>query len=265
MVDLEYVCNEVRKSVAEVAVFIRESRITFDSTRIEKKAKNDLVSYVDVESERMLVAALAGILPVAGFITEENTKNERKELNWIIDPLDGTTNFIHGIPAYCISVALARDRQIILAVVHEVVHSETFYTIAGGKSYLNGKPIHVSSNPEIKESLIATGFPVNDFEHMEAYKSAIEYFIRNTHGIRRIGTAAADLCYVACGRFDGFFELNLKPWDVAAGALIVKNAGGTVTDFSGSDDWLFGRSIIASSDKIHESFFEIVSTSFAIG
>ena len=259
---LEHICASAKEIVLETADFIRYSKINFKKKSIQKKGLHDLVSFVDLEAEKKLVSGLSEILPEAGFITEENTRSERKEYNWIIDPLDGTTNFIHGIPTYCVSVALERDNEIQIGIVHEIVGKETFYSVKNGKSFMNTKQIKVSSNKKISDSLIGLGIPVNEFKHLEEYKNALEYFIKNTRGVRRIGSAAADLCYVACGRFDGFFELNLKPWDVAAGALIVKNAGGIVTDFSGKKDWLFGKNIMASSKNMHVIFKKTISSSF---
>lgn len=202
------------------------------------------------------------IYPDAGFIAEENTLSEQKEFNWIIDPLDGTTNFIHGIPCYCISVGLAHSNKIISGVVLEVSRNELFYSYEGGKSFLNGKIISVSSVTALNDSLIATGFPVNNFEKTQSYFKALEYFFKNTHGVRRIGAAAADLCFVACGRMEAFFEFNLKPWDVAAGALIVKNAGGIISDFSGGENWLFGKQIIAAAPGIQTDFTKVITDSF---
>jgi myo-inositol-1(or 4)-monophosphatase len=217
---------------------------------------------VDLESERFLVNGLSHLLPEVGFIAEENTKSNRAEYNWIIDPLDGTTNFIHGIPNYSVSIALEKNNEILIGVVYEVANKELFHTYTGAKSFLNGKEICVSSNAKLEDSLIATGLPVNEFSQLEGYKKSIEYFVRNTHGIRRLGAAATDMCYVACGRFDAFFEINLKPWDVAAGSLIIKNAGGLVCDFKGGNDWLFGKNIIASSEGINKQFIEIINSSF---
>ncbi len=260
--NLPAMLDQVVDLVKQTGDFVRKEQLKFDTARIEKKAKNDLVSYVDRESELRLVNGLKKIFPEAGFIAEENTETKRGEYNWIIDPLDGTTNFIHSIPSYCISVALASDTEVLIAVVQEVARDECFYTCKQYPSYLNGSIISVSTADKLEDCLIATGFPVNYFDELEGYKNAIEFFVRNTHGVRRIGSAAADLCYVACGRFSGFFEVNLKPWDVAAGALLVKNAGGVVCDFAGGTDWLFGRRIIASGQQIHADFFSAVEKAF---
>jgi myo-inositol-1(or 4)-monophosphatase len=258
--------ENITSQVCEIALgagkFIAAEREKFDPLRAEIKAKNDLVSYVDREAEKKIIEGLKKVFPAAGFIAEENTETDQKESNWIIDPLDGTTNFIHGIPCYCVSIALAKGTEILSGVVYEVSRNEMFYSYAGGKSFLNEKIISVSAVKNINDSLIATGFPVNNFERMNGYLKSLEYFIRNTHGVRRIGSAAADLCFLACGRVDAFFEFNLKPWDVAAGALIAKNAGATVTDFSGGQDWLFGKEIMAVGKGIENEFSKIIRSSF---
>ena len=246
-----------------VGEFIRTEKQKFSSDKIEIKGLNDLVSYVDKTSEQKIVNVLSEILPEAGFIVEENTRSEKKEYNWIVDPLDGTTNFIHGIPSYAISIALEYKGEILLGVVYEISRDECFYGIKNGGAFLNDKPIKVTETTLLKDSLIATGFPVYNFGRIQPFFKTLEYFLRNTHGVRRIGAAAVDLCYVACGRVDAFFEYNLSPWDVAAGALIVKEAGGTVTDFGGGDNWLFGKEAIATNRNIYSNFTEVVKGNFS--
>ncbi|MEO6304267.1 MAG: inositol monophosphatase family protein, partial [Bacteroidia bacterium] len=187
---------------------------------------------------------------------------EKKEYNWIVDPLDGTTNFVHGIPCYAVSIALEHKGEIILGVVLEVSRNECFYAVRNGGAFLNEKPIRVSENKQLKDCLIATGFPIYNFERIDPYIRTLEHFMRTTHGVRRIGAAAADLCYLACGRVDGFFEYNLNSWDVAAGALIVKEAGGKVTDFKNGADWLFGKEAIASNLHVFDAFSVIIRENF---
>jgi myo-inositol-1(or 4)-monophosphatase len=238
--------------------FIRIEKEKFSSDKIEIKGLNDLVSYVDKTAEQIIVGDLQKHFPEAGFIVEENTLSEKKEYNWIVDPLDGTTNFIHGIPCYAVSIALEYKGEIILGVVHEVSRNECFYAVKGGGSFLNEKPIKVSNNNFLKDSLIATGFPIYNFSRIEPYLKNLEFLMRHTHGIRRIGSAASDMCYLACGRVDAFFEYNLNPWDIAAGALIVKEAGGTVCDFKGEQNWLFGKEIIATNGNIEKEFKEAI-------
>lgn len=243
--------------------FIRKERENFSSDKIEIKGLNDLVSYVDKTSEELIVKDLQTIFPQAGFIVEENTLSEKKEYNWIVDPLDGTTNFIHGITCYAVSIALELNGEIILGVVYEVSRDECFYAIKGGGAFLNENSIKVSENKTLKDSLIATGFPIYNFERINPYLKTLEHLMRNTHGIRRIGAAAADLCYLACGRVDAFFEYNLNPWDVAAGALIVKEAGGMLSDFKAGNNWLFGKELIAANSKVFDPFSSVIIENFA--
>lgn len=254
--------QQVIKLTKEIGTWIRNERINYNPLHTEVKGLNDLVSYVDKTSERKLVEGLKTILPEAGFITEEETETETKNYNWIVDPLDGTTNFIHGINCYAISIALEQNGNILLGVVLEITQKECFHASKGNGAFLNGKPIKVSNTSKLEESLIATGFPINNFSKMQAYLQTLEVFMRQTRGIRRIGAAAADLCFLACGRVDGFFEFNLKPWDVAAGAIIVKEAGGIVSDFNLKDNWLFGRELIASNTNLNADFAKIVSSNF---
>ncbi len=256
------ITNKVTVLAKEVGEFIRTERKTFSYSKVEIKGLNDLVSYVDKTSEQKLVEQLAVILPEAGFIVEENTKSGTKDYNWIVDPLDGTTNFIHGIPCYAISIALEHKGEIILGVVYEVAQNECFCAYKDGGAFLNGNKISVSERNSLSDSLIATGFPIYNFSRLDSYINTLTYLMKNTHGLRRIGAAAADLCYLACGRVDAFFEYNLNAWDVAAGALIVKEAGGTVSDFKRSNNWLFGKEIVATNHHLQNTMETILSENF---
>ena len=219
---LDEACQETRAIVKAVGEFIRKEALAFDRTRVEKKGFNDLVSYVDKESELKLVESLKYVLPEAGFITEEETLNiQEDEYNWIIDPLDGTTNCTHGLPVYAISVALQQHGETVLGVVYEINRDECFYAWKGGGAFLNGTRILVSETGALKDSLIATGFPYTDFGRTTDYLKILGSFMGKSHGVRRLGSAAADLAYVACGRFEGVFEFNFKIWDVGAGAVFV--------------------------------------------
>jgi len=252
---------ESTQSIAkEVGAFIRKERQHFDVEKVEHKGFNDLVSYVDKEAERMIVEKLSPILPEAGFITEEGTNSTLGELyNWVIDPLDGTTNFIHGIPNFSVSIALMEGDQVILGVVYEVNRHECFYAQKGGGAFCNDTRIKVSEAPDLSAALIATGFPYYNFELIDRYLNSMKSLMQKTHGLRRLGSAAVDLCYVAAGRTEGFFEYNLNSYDVAAGAIIVSEAGGTVTDFAGGSDFVFGRKIVASNGKIHSEFLAVLA------
>jgi myo-inositol-1(or 4)-monophosphatase len=257
-IDLEKLVTEVNLLCQEVGQFIGAECRSFDRGRIESKTGfNNLVSYVDKQAERALVDRLQTLFPGAGVIAEEGTGARAAEFNWIIDPLDGTTNFMHGMPVFAISVALARKEEVLLGVVHEVNRSETFHTIKGGPAYCNGQPVRVSSVRRLDESLLATGFPYYHSDKQDAYLEIIKEFLLKTHGIRRLGSAATDLAYVAAGRFEGFFEYNLNPWDVAAGAFLVQQAGGLVTDFSGGKNYLHGGQIIAGN-SVHAEMLEVI-------
>jgi myo-inositol-1(or 4)-monophosphatase len=252
--NLEQLTLEVANLARQTGEFVRKVTSEFSKDSIEYKGLNDLVSYVDKQTEEKLVAGLAQILPEAGFIAEEGTAEqaENHELAWIIDPVDGTTNYIHGVPVFAISIALIKESKIVLGVVYEINRDECFSAWLGGGAYLNGNAIKVSSAKTLGESLIATGFPYYDFELMENYINILKELMQKSHGLRRFGAAAVDLVYTACGRFDGFFEYNLKPWDVAAGTLIVQEAGGFVSDFRKGDDFVFGRELIAGCGMFPE-------------
>ncbi|HRI79704.1 MAG TPA: inositol monophosphatase family protein [Cyclobacteriaceae bacterium] len=247
MINLSAVEKNVIDICLEVGSFIDYEGNRFDRSRIEQKEGfNNLVSYVDKESEKKLVAALSRIVPGSGFIGEEGTAIEGTNgYRWIIDPLDGTTNFTHGLPLFAISIGLALKDKMVLGIIYEVNKKEMFHTVEGQPAYCNGKEIHVSGVLTLQECLMATGFPYYEFEKMEAYLNIIRHFLKQSHGVRRLGSAATDLAYVAAGRFEGFFEYNLNPWDVAAGAFLVQQAGGMVTDFKGGDNFLFGGEIVA--------------------
>jgi len=176
--------------------------------------------------------------------------------------LDGTTNFIHQIPLYSISVGLLRKERLISGVVHEINRKESFHAFYGGQAFLNNRKIKVSGSSDVTESLLATGFPYVLANEFDAYLGLFKDLVHASRGIRRLGSAALDLAYEACGRFDGFYEYSLNPWDVSAGALIVEEAGGIVTDFKGGIDYLYGRQIVASNGKIHHAMLEIINKYF---
>lgn len=251
--NLDSLTQELGQIAQQAGAFIQQESRSFDRRATEYKDVNNLVSYVDKETEKQLVDALAKLLPEAGFITEEGTTGKAADqtgLNWIIDPLDGTANFIHGLPVFSVSVALADGKTPIAGVVYDINRDECFSAYAGGGAFCRGRTgtperIQVSPAPTLGESLIATGFPYSRFEQMGSYLQILESLMQQTHGLRRMGSAAIDLAYTACGRFEGFFEYNLHSWDMAAGVLLVREAGGIVTDFNGSDDFLFRGDVVA--------------------
>lgn len=261
--NLELITKQVANLTRTTGKFIKNELKNLDSSDVVSKGPNNFVTYVDKNSEKRLVKELGKILPEAGFIAEENSEYKReRRYNWIIDPLDGTTNFIHGIPLYSISIALADDDKIIVGVVYEINLQECFYAWADGGAYLNGHKIVVSSTSTLAESLIATGFPYSDFTRLESYTDTLLHLMKNSHGVRRLGSAATDLAYVACGRYEGFYEYGLNPWDVAAGSLIVTESGGDVMDFNHGDNYLYGKEILAANNAISEEFYQLVSDKF---
>lgn len=257
-IDKEHILNEVIKIASKAGEFIRHEGANFDRSKIQEKGKNNLVSYVDYEAERLIAQTLKFILPDAGFITEEDTETGKADdYNWVIDPLDGTTNFLHGLAPYSVSIALLYKDKPVLGVVYEVNRDECFYATDEGKAYLNRKEISISSIDKFQDGLYITGYPYKVYDNLENFFKVMDHFMKNTHGLRRSGSAAADLCYVASGRVEGFFESGLNPWDVAAGALIVQRAGGVVTDFKGKEKYLYGKELIASG-AVHKDMLDVI-------
>lgn len=254
---MEYkdICLKAIEIIKDTGEYIASQVESFSNEKIETKGINDFVSFVDKNAEKKLVDGLIKLVPNVGFIAEEQTIEQTEaKYKWVIDPLDGTTNFIHGLMPFAISVALMDEQEVVIGVVYEISRKEVFYSWKGGKAYLNGEEIHVTEAENVKDSLVATGFPYYNYDRLPQFMKTLEYFMQNSHGIRRIGSAATDLAYVACGRFDAFYEYSLSAWDVAAGAFIVTQAGGKVSDFSGGSDFLFGREIIATNSNIFEEF-----------
>ena len=226
--DLAYLCKEVREIARASATFLKEERRKFDRNLVEEKSAHNYVSYVDKESERQIIEAC-----------------------WVIDPLDGTSNYIHDIAPYCVSIALRNRKELLLGVVYEVCRDECFYAVKGGKAYLDGNEIHVSDVSVLDNAFIALGFPYNS----DAYRPVAAHLVDRLYGFaggtRLMGSAAAELCYVAAGRFDARIEAFLGPWDVAAGALILLQAGGKISDFNGGENWASGEQVVASNGKVH--------------
>jgi len=249
--NLEKLTTQVCSLVIETGDIIHREVKQLKAKDIETKSLHNFVTYVDKSSEELLVNRLSGLLPGSGFIAEENDSLPSGEFTWVVDPLDGTTNFIHGVPIYSISIGLLQGTDVLLGVVYEINHKECFHTWKSGPSFLNREPIKVSPTKKLTDSLLATGFPYYDYGRLDEYLDLFRYLMQNSRGIRRLGSAAADLAYVACGRFDGFYEYGLSPWDVCAGTLLVKNAGGRVSDFRGDQNYIFGKEILATNSSIH--------------
>ncbi|MDM8161949.1 inositol monophosphatase family protein [Labilibaculum sp. K2S] len=260
MINLKELCFKTNDIARKVGLFIKEQQSKIKSDVVEVKGIHDFVTYVDKTAEEKIVAELKLILSDAGFIAEEGTETYQAErYNWIIDPLDGTTNYIHGLSPFAVSIALQEYDEIILGVIYEISLDECFYSWKGAsEAFLNGKTITVSKANSIDSSLIATGFPYSNYDQLKTFMASLEYFIINSHGVRRPGSAATDLAYVACGRFEAFYEYSLQAWDVAAGSFLVSQAGGKVCDFKGGKNFIFGKEIIASNTMVHDEFKSVV-------
>jgi myo-inositol-1(or 4)-monophosphatase len=258
--DYKALCQASVEIAVEAGEFIFSRLNSISPREVETKGRHNFVTEVDKEAEILIIGKLKSLVEGAGFIAEEGTSSFRGEkYNWVIDPLDGTTNFIHGAPPVAVSIALVENNIPVTGVVYEIWMKEAFYAWKDSAAYLNGKEINVSATSGVKDALIATGFPYHNYDRLKGFMKSMDYFFGNTHGVRRLGSAATDLAYVACGRFEGFYEYNLSPWDVAAGALIVTRAGGRVSDFNGGDGFLFGKEIVASNKNVFDEFLHDVA------
>ncbi|SDL18810.1 myo-inositol-1(or 4)-monophosphatase [Maridesulfovibrio ferrireducens] len=226
---------------------------------IKHKGRIDLVTETDLAVELFLKEELSKILPGSSFLAEETAGNaELVDRTWIIDPLDGTTNFAHGLPMVATSVALWIDDSIALGIINLPILNEIFTTVKGDGAFMNGETIHVSDCASMEDSLIATGFPYAIEDHVDFITKALNKVLMSTQGVRRPGAAALDLAYLACGRYDGFYENALRPWDTAAGWLLVEEAGGTVSDYNNGEFNLFSPGILATNSKLHDSLGNIL-------
>ena len=246
------VCNIAR----EAGSYIKKERTSFSVDKVERKHAHDYVSYVDKGSEQMIVKALRELLPEAGFITEEGLATHTDErMLWVVDPLDGTTNFIHDFPPYAVSIALIRGKEILVGVVYEICADECFYAWQGGGAFVNGQPIHVG-NSEINDALICLQYPYNSEAYKPVIKRLVERYYGHVGSIRSIGSAAIALCYVAAGRLDAYVERYIGQWDYMAGALIVMEAGGRVTNYAGDAYFMQGDSIVATNGVVHQDLLD---------
>ena len=262
MLDLEKITTEVRKIAVEAGSFLREERRKFRRELVEEKNSHDYVSYVDKESERRVVEKLKALLPEAGFIAEEGSGSLTSEEScWLVDPLDGTTNFIHDNAPYCVSIALRNREELLLGVVYEVCRNECYWARRGGKAYLNGEEIHVSSIAELDKAFIALEFPYAVDKYKPTALHLVNALYGNASGMRLQGAAAVEMCYVAAGRFEARIEAYLGPWDIAAGTIILQCAGGKVTDFSGGDTFYSGHQVLAANGKMHDALLKVLAES----
>jgi len=257
----QHIIKELTNLVKKVGEFQLSEINKVSKDRVETKDLNSLVSYVDQQSEKMIVARLQELIPESGFITEEGViKNSEKTFTWIIDPLDGTTNYLHKIPHYCISIALRHNNDIIIGMVHDPSLDECFYAIKGEGAFLNGHKLKLDSKSDLSDALIVTGFPYRNDYDVEAKFNILKYWLMHTRGIRRLGSAALDLVYVASGRLDAYYEGTLNIWDLAAGALIAEEAGAKVSDLDGSNNHLKSCNILAVNKGLYDQVFEVVKT-----
>jgi myo-inositol-1(or 4)-monophosphatase len=253
--EFEGVAVEAARAGGEV---LRRRFALRERLRVEVKAKHDYVTEVDREAEAAVIEVLRRRFPDHAILAEEgSTGGGHAAYRWIVDPLDGTTNFIHGVPAFAVSIGLMDERGLIAGAVHDPCRCETFHAHRGGGAFLDGSRIACTELDHLDAALIATGFPFREMVRLPAYLAAFERFVRSTSGLRRAGSASLDLAYTACGRYDGFFEVGLKPWDLAGGALVVMEAGGIVTDVLGGPSFLEEGSVVAAGPRLHAAMLAI--------
>ncbi len=254
--DINRLCSEVKALARSVGEYLVAEQAELKRKDVEMKGTRDYVTYVDKTAEEMLVKGLQALLPDSGFLTEEGTvEYVEKTYTWIIDPLDGTSNYVHGDTTYSVSIALTRGGETILGVVHDPVVNQMYWATEGGKAYMNDEQLSVSWHASIENGYIGFGIPYSlNQQGEQILQRALKQFRKASFRIK--GSAALDLCYVAAGVTDAFFHSGLSPWDVAAGAFILIQAGGTCTDFSGGDRFVFAREMVASNGKIHEEIMK---------
>lgn len=260
MAQLNPVLNTAFKAARKAGDMMLRAAGNLSAIKVDSKAFNDFVSDIDRNAEAIIINTLQEAYPHHRILTEESGSigSQRSEYEWIIDPLDGTTNYLHGHPQYAISMALLHKGVLQEALVYAPERNDLYTASRGKGALLNDRRIRVSSRIELNQCLIGTGFPVVDQSMLDRYLNILKDFIQNTAGARREGAASLDLCALACGRIDGFFEFNLKPWDIAAGALIVQEAGGIVTDMEGNESWLQSGDIVAANPKVLAQMLKII-------
>lgn len=254
------ILNVATKAAREAGRIINRASQDVGALKVHTKDYNDFVSEVDRAAEDAIISILKEAYPTHGFFGEETGKtNEEAESIWIIDPLDGTTNFLHNFPCYCVSIALQEKGVLTQAVIYDPVHNDLFTATKGRGAFLNDKRIRVTNRSKLQDGLISTGFPFKDFSYLDTYLEIFKDMAKKTSGLRRPGSAALDLAYVAAGYTDGFFEINLSPWDIAAGALLVQEAGGIVGDFEGNESWLRTGNIVAANPKVFGQMLQVIA------
>ena len=256
--------NIALKAARAACTIMNRASDNLSSLEVHKKAHHDYVSEVDMACERTIINILREAYPTHQILAEETgvTGPEKSAFQWIIDPLDGTTNFLHGFPQYAVSIALKRENEVIEAVVADPVANEVFTATRGVGAFVNGRRLRVSKRSQMAEALVGTGFPFRRTDDYDAFLKVFKEIAQSTSGLRRAGAASLDLAYVAAGRLDAFWEANLKSWDMAAGSLLVLEAGGLVTDFKGESDYLEKGQIIAGTPKIFGQLLPMVQRNY---
>jgi myo-inositol-1(or 4)-monophosphatase len=254
--------NTAIKAARTAGAIINRASLDLERLQVNTKAPNDFVTEVDQAAEAAIIDTLLAAYPGHGILAEEtgSARGARdSEYVWIIDPLDGTTNFIHGLPTYAVSIGLSYRNQIQQAVVYDPARNDLFYATKGRGAYLNDKRLRVSRRTRLADALIGTGFPFRKGDDLGHYMRILEAVMKSCGGMRRPGAAALDLCYVAAGWYDGFFETGLSPWDVAAGSLLVTEAGGLIGNFTGEADFLHQREVVAGSPRIYGQLVQLLA------
>lgn len=247
------------KAARRAGNIINRATRNLDIVTVTEKAANDYVSNVDHEAEQAIIRTLLEAYPDHSILAEESGAAGKSDYQWIIDPLDGTINFLHGFPQYAVSIALSHRGIVTQAVIYDPAHNDLFTATRGRGAYLNDQRVRVSKRIQLKASLIGTGFAFPQFEHIDAYIAMLRDMMKRTAGVRRAGAAALDLAYVAAGRLDGFWELGLSPWDMAAGALMITESGGLVGDLEGNDRYMTSGNIVAGAPKVFVEVLKLIA------
>ena len=242
--------NIAVKAARRAGAIINRATRNLDIVAVKEKAANDFVSEVDEEAEQAIIRTLRESYPGHAILSEESGASGNSEYQWIIDPLDGTTNYLHGFPQYAVAIALSHKNVVTQAVIYDPGRNDLFTATRGRGAYLNDQRIRVSKRAQLKAGLIGTGLPFRQFDHLDAYMAMLRDVMKNSSAVRRAGSATLDLAYVAAGKLDGFWELGLSPWDIAAGALLVTEAGGLVGDLVGENHYLKTGNIVAGNPKV---------------
>ena len=251
--------NTAVKAARKAGSIITRASFDIDKLTIRKKRQNDFVSEVDEAAEEAIISVLRDAYPDHGILAEESGRSDTKsDYVWVIDPLDGTTNFLHGFPQYCVSIGLLHKGQPTQAVVYDTNRNELFTATKGVGAYLNDRRIRASRTDKLEDALVGTGFPFREVGHLDDYLRMFKNVTKSTSGIRRPGAAALDLAWVACGRIDAFWEIGLSPWDMAAGALLVREAGGLIGDLDGNEGYLDSGRVVATNPKLFNSFLQLL-------